>query len=273
MAARSALAFPLAPDESCPALAAFSEGTREDLSVDGIKKSFAKRMVLDGVSFAIRQGEAIALVGANGCGKSTLLKTCLGLVRPERGRVTLLGHNLFRTRGRKLRRLRGRVAMVWQRHNLVARLSALSNVIHGAQARSDSPLLWTRVTTPASVRRRALECLAAVGVVHLADARVDRLSGGESQRVAIARALMQEPAMLFADEPAASLDPKAGEEILELLFRQVTERRLTLVMVSHDLDHAIRYAHRVIGLKNGRIAIDAPTNGLRKEELRPLYAD
>jgi phosphonate transport system ATP-binding protein len=241
------------------------------LDVEGLEKAFHGVAVLKGIGFTVRHGEVVALVGANGSGKSTLLRCCVGLLRPDAGAVRLLGERVAEVRGRRLRRLRGRTAVIWQRHNLVPRLSVLSNVIHGAQSTSDSPLLWFRATAAAEVRANALAALAAVGLAHLADRRSDQISGGESQRVAVARALMQRPRLVFADEPAASLDPKVGEEVMTLLAEELRRRGMTLIFISHNLHDALRFSHRVLGLRRGRIELDALSASLKPSDLRGFY--
>jgi phosphonate transport system ATP-binding protein len=227
--------------------------------------------VLDGVSLSARPGEAVALVGPNGAGKSTLLRCCLRLIEPDEGDVRLLGRDLRATHGRALRRARAATGFVFQRHNLVGRLSALSNVVHGALASGLSAFRWHHALAPRAVRDRALECLALVGLVHLAERRADRLSGGESQRVAIARALMGGPRLVFADEPVASLDPGIGEEVMGLFAHLIRRSGMTLVFTSHQIDHALAYSDRVVALRGGRVVLDAPSRDVTRVELRALY--
>jgi len=263
-------------DEAVDSLARASganapEARALDLEVSDLHKRFGATPVLAGVDLAIRHGERVALVGANGSGKSTLLRLALGLIAADRGSVRLLGEAVRELRGRRLRRLRGRVGVIWQRHNLVPRACVLSNVLHGAQAHSSSPLLWWRAIAPVEARREALLALETVGVAHLRDRRADHLSGGESQRVAIARALMQRPRLVFADEPVASLDPKVGEQVMRLLAGILRDRGMTLVFISHSIHDALTYAERVVGLRGGRVALDAPSHTLAPADLRSFY--
>jgi phosphonate transport system ATP-binding protein len=143
--------------------------------------------------------------------------------------------------------------------------------MHGAQARSDDPRLWFRATSPAWLRAEAHAALRSVGMAELAERRADRLSGGESQRVAIARALVQRPRVLFADEPVASLDPRVASEVMELLIARVRELGLTLVFVSHDIRSSLAHANRVLGLRAGKIELDAPAAELSPAHLRSFY--
>jgi phosphonate transport system ATP-binding protein len=144
-------------------------------------------------------------------------------------------------------------------------------VLHGAIARSAFARSWSHSWATAALRDEALACLARVGLAHIAARRVDKLSGGQSQRVAIARALMQGPCMMVADEPVASLDPSSGEEVMRLFSALVREEGLTMLFTSHDLSHAIKYADRVIALRQGVIALDAPSSELNVATLRALY--
>jgi phosphonate transport system ATP-binding protein len=163
------------------------------------------------------------------------------------------------------------VGFVFQRHNLVPRLSALTNVLHGSQSRVRGPCAWFQGLAPRALREEAMRCLELVGLAHVAGQRADRLSGGQSQRVAIARMLMQRPEFVVADEPVASLDPAAGEEVMRLLVRLLRERDLTLIFISHDLRHAVEFADRVIGLRGGRIELDGPAAGQDPGRLAEIY--
>jgi phosphonate transport system ATP-binding protein len=242
------------------------------LAVSDLRKAFpGGKTVLAGASFAVRAGEAVALLGANGAGKSTLLRCCLRLIEPDSGSVAVLGRDIGAARGRDLRALRARVAFVFQRHNLVPRLSALSNVLHGAMARGAGASAWFQATAPKRLRDEALDCLDRVGLVDSARVRADRLSGGQSQRVAVARALMQRAELVLADEPVASLDPAAGEEVMALFARLNAREGLTFVFTTHNIDHALAYGARAVALKNGRVALDAPRDRLDPVLLREFY--
>jgi phosphonate transport system ATP-binding protein len=228
-------------------------------------------VVFSGVSFHIERGATVALIGANGAGKSTLLKCCLGLMPPANGEVLMSGQPLGGLRTGALRRLRGTIGFVAQKHNLVARLSVLSNVLHGMLAAHPGPGSWLHALASDARRHRAMEALERVGLADLALKRADQLSGGQSQRVAIARALVGGPRFIFADEPAASLDPAAGEEVMQVFVRVARDTRTTLVFTTHNLDHALRHSERVLGLYERRLALDAPARGLEIGGLRDLY--
>ncbi|WP_236615077.1 phosphonate ABC transporter ATP-binding protein [Desulfovibrio sp. X2] len=237
----------------------------------GLRKSFGAARILSGIELEVPRGQAVALIGSNGAGKSTLLRCLLRLIEPSAGRVRILGREVGALSPRELRALRARVGFVFQKHNLVSRLSALSNVLHGAQARSASPRLWLQALARDGDRLEALRCLEKVGLAHLAERRADRLSGGQSQRVAIARALMQRPQIIFADEPVASLDPQAGTEVMEIFLELIRREGITLLFTSHSLAQALHYSDRVVGLRGGRIELDAPSASLNQEHLRGIY--
>lgn len=243
-----------------------------DIAVSGLSKSFDRqKSILKNIDLDVKHGEAVALIGSNGAGKSTLLLCILRLIEPSSGSIRLLDSEITRLKKKDLRKIRAQVGFVWQRHNLVPRLSAITNVIHGAQGRCANPRLWCQSLAPREIRQEALHWLDVVGLANLADRRVDQLSGGESQRVSIARALMQHPKIMMADEPAASLDPIVGEEVMEFFVDLIHNENLTLLFTSHNLDQALTYSDRVLGLRNGHIELNAWSKTLDKNSLRGIY--
>ncbi|MGH7962925.1 MAG: phosphonate ABC transporter ATP-binding protein [Candidatus Binatia bacterium] len=254
------------------ALCAASEPPIIDLAVSGLQKSFAGgTSVLRDVHFRIPRGQAVALIGANGSGKSTLLRCCVRLIEPNGGSLRLFGEEIVGLDFRRLRRLRTQVGFIFQQHNLVPRLSALSNVLHGALSRTTGPRVWCHTLASRQERERAWHCLELVGLTQVSMHRADHLSGGQSQRVAIARTLMQAPRMVIADEPVASLDPRAGEEVMRLFIDLMRQEGITLFFTSHHLEHALQYADRVLGLYRGQLAFDAPAPSLDVPSLRMIY--
>jgi phosphonate transport system ATP-binding protein len=258
--------------DRCRAMAV-ERATTADLAALELKKSFrANTPVLENLSFEILPGEAVGLIGANGAGKSTLLRCCVGLTPIDGGAVRLFGVELSTSGGRELRRLRSKVGFVFQQHNLVPRLSVLTNVLHGSLSRAGARS-WFQTLAPRLERERAMYYLDMVGLADLAGRRADRLSGGQSQRVAIARALMQEPRIIIADEPVASLDPKAAEEVMDRFARLLETVGLTFVFTSHNLQHALTYADRLLGLRHGVLTLDGPSKAQNLSTLRELYDD
>ncbi len=243
-----------------------------DLSVRGLTKRFGSMEILRDVSFSVAKGSVVALIGANGAGKSTLLRCALRLVEPDAGSIEILGTPLNGMKHSALAKTRAKVGFVFQKHNLCSRLSALSNVVHDVQSRFHGPLAWHQMAAPRAVRDEAMEMLGHVGLADRAASRADQLSGGQSQRVAIARALMQRPRIIFADEPVASLDPTAGEEVMALLISLARTRGVTVVFTTHNLRHALDYGERIVGLRAGQIAMDGRAESYSAETLRSFYA-
>lgn len=243
------------------------------VAISGLAKSFGTRRIIERLDLTIPQGESLALIGANGTGKSTLLRMIVRLAEADAGTISVLGDEVGSLRGAALKRFRARVGVVFQKHNLVSRLSALSNVVHGVQSRRSGPRTWAQALAPAEIRDEAMECLAAVGLADKAMQRADSLSGGQSQRVAIARMLMQRPQIVLADEPDASLDPRAGREVMELLFRLTRDKGLTLVFVSHHMAHARRFSDRIVGLGHGGIALDRRALHCNEAELAAFFEE
>lgn len=245
---------------------------KKELDVINLEKQFARRgTVLNNVSFHVARGESVGLIGGNGSGKSTLLKCCLRLIEPDAGDIFFLDAPIRNASKSELRHVRSRVGLIFQQHNLVPRLSVLTNVIHGAMGRCFSPTTWLQGLASSALREEAMLCLEKVGLSRLAQSKASQLSGGESQRVAIARALMQRPRFMMADEPVASLDPKVGKEVMGFFVELTREENITILFVSHDLDHALTYSDRLIGLKNGKLVLDADTTTLSKSQLRMIY--
>jgi phosphonate transport system ATP-binding protein len=225
---------------------------------------------LSDFSLSIGAGELVVVLGGNGSGKTTLLRCISSMLSPTAGEIWFNDTNLAELSGERLRRARLPLAMIWQQASLVRRRSVLSNVAMGALGRYGG--LWTALGgLPAVERRAAHDYLSAVGLATLAGQRAGTLSGGQAQRAAIARALAQRPQVLLADEPVASLDPEAADDIMRLLRRLATRERLALLCVLHQVELAYTYADRVVGIRDGRMAFDRPCAELPREAVRQLY--
>lgn len=237
------------------------------VALEGVVVRYGRRTALQ-ADLRIPAGQKVALVGPSGAGKSTLLRLCNGTRQPAEGTVRVLGEDLQSLSGRRLRRLRSRIGTVHQSLDLVGPSSVLQNVTAGALGRWSTPrALISRVRPLEADAARA--ALAALGIAHLERERTERLSGGEQQRVALARILVQDPAVLLADEPVASLDPARAEAVLEMLTDIAAER--TLLVSLHDAQAARRWCDRVLGLREGRVVLDAPAADVRDEDLAALY--
>jgi phosphonate transport system ATP-binding protein len=228
-------------------------------------------LVLDSVSLAAGPGELVAVLGANGSGKSTMLRCAVRLTDPTKGSVRVAGRDIAELSGRALREARRAVAMVFQRGHLVGRRSAAANVASGALGRHHG-IGCAAGRLPGQELREAFVQLERVGLAHLAWRRADGLSGGEAQRVAIARALSQRPRALLADEPVASLDPDATGTVMELLRDLARRERLAVVCVLHQPELALRFADRVVGLREGQLRFDRPVADVGPEMIASLYA-
>jgi phosphonate transport system ATP-binding protein len=226
--------------------------------------------VLGGVSIGVRAGEFVAILGANGSGKTTLLKCIVRLISPTSGSIAVDGCEMADLAGPDLQCARRSVALITQNANLIERRSVLANVATGSLGRRRE--WWTSAgILPQAELDDAKIHLRTVGLEQLAAQRAGTLSGGQAQRVSIARALAQQPRVLLADEPVASLDPDAAEDVLRLLCRLARADGLAVLCVLHQPDLAIRYADRVVGLQNGRVAFDAAPGDISQAMLDSLY--
>ena len=209
--------------------------------------------ILRGLSLAVARGERVAIVGRSGAGKTTLFRAINGAMAARRGRVLFGGEDVGRCRGAALRRLRSRIAVIMQKHDLVEPLRVHQNVMAGALGRwSTAYALRYLAWPPASALSDAEQALEQVGLAHKLHAHTGSLSGGEQQRVAIARALVQAPELILADEPVASLDPHTAEQVLTLLCELAERRQVALVCSLHQPELARRYFARVVEIRQGQ---------------------
>lgn len=243
------------------------------LEIEGLTKRFGSREVLRGIDLTLRPGELTVVLGANGSGKSTLLRCAMRLVEPDAGQVTLCGTSLIGLRGSSLRRARRSAAMVFQQVLLVRRRNALQNVQFGALGELPFHRSFTTKVFPGELRERGLEALERVRLAEYAYQRAGTLSGGQAQRVAVARALCQQARVILADEPVASLDPRAAESVLALLADVAHNEQLGVLVVLHQPDLARRYADRLVGFLEGAVSFDGRPDAVSDEEVALLYRD
>lgn len=241
-----------------------------DLALNGVGVVYPGGTVgLHPTTLELRAGVFTVLLGPSGAGKSTLLRCLNHLVVPTAGRVIAAGLGPLR-RGAVLREHRRCTGVIFQQHQLVGRLTALQNVLMGRLGyHATLRTLWPM---PRYDREIAAQALSRVGLLHKALERADRLSGGEQQRVGIARALAQRPRRILADEPVASLDPATARDVLSQLRHICREDGLTAVVSLHQVELALDYADRVLGIAQGRLVLDAPPEALRGGGLESLYA-
>jgi phosphonate transport system ATP-binding protein len=243
------------------------------IQLEHIEVAYGKnRPVLALESLRVASGERVAIIGPSGAGKSTLLRCLKGFVQPRRGKVEVLGVNLACASRSARRATNQRVALIYQQFRLVPRLSVLQNTLCGRLGHTHR---WQSLLGRFSAEdvRVAWAAIVEVGLTEKVHQRADTLSGGEQQRVAIARALAQEPELILADEPVSSLDPAWAADVLELLTTVQSHHQATLVMTLHQPELARRFAERVIGLRDGRIAWDGPARDLTEGVLESLYGN
>jgi phosphonate transport system ATP-binding protein len=258
---------PSSPDETDTR--AGTEEPRGLIDVENLEVVYSNRTrALAKTTIAFAPGGFTVLLGASGAGKSTLLRTLNGLVQPTAGRVVCreLGDVLDR---RRLRAHRRRTGMIFQQHQLIGRLTVLANVMTGRIGYRSS--LRTLLPLPRSEKLCALEAIDRVGLLECALRRADQLSGGQQQRVGIARALVQQPTLILADEPVASLDPATADRVLALLHGICKADRITAIVSLHQLEFARRYADRIVGLAGGEVVFDGPPARLGSSEVNRIY--
>ena len=241
---------------------------RPILNLQGVSKSYPHAQALESLSVAIHSGERVALAGPSGSGKTTLLYLMAGLLQPDRGGLSIDGFSLAQLApGKQLSRL---VGLVHQQYDLVPHLPVVHNVLAGrlgqwSLLRSLASLVWPQE------RYLAETALAQMGIGDKINERTSHLSGGEQQRVAIARLMVQSPKVVLADEPVASLDPTLSEEMLGLLAELTSQANRTLVVSLHSPHLIKKYCSRVLGLREGRLMFDIPSDQLTEPVLDQLY--
>jgi phosphonate transport system ATP-binding protein len=241
------------------------------VALSGVSVCYDGHPALSGVTLTVRAGERVALVGPSGAGKSTLLRLCTGAVRPRTGEVEVLGRSLAPLGAGGLVAVRRRIGTIHQRLHLVGRLRVVHNVNAGHLGRWSSWQALSSLVRPREVES-ARTALARTGIGDKLFTRTDRLSGGEQQRVALARVLVQDPDLVLADEPVASLDPARADEVMHLLCDTVAGPARTLLVSLHDFDLAVRRCDRVVGLREGRVVFDLPACDVDDSLRDDLYA-
>ena len=240
------------------------------LQIDGVTKRFGAATAVDAVSLTVDRPMMVGIIGRSGAGKSTLLRMLNLLERPSEGAVRFEGREVTALRGAAARAWQADCAMIFQQFNLVPRMDVVSNVLHGTLNRRSTAralfALWPRADV-----HRAIDILARLGIEEHAPKRAEALSGGQQQRVAIARALMQDPKVILADEPIASLDPMNAQIVMDALRRIHEEDGRTVVCNLHTLDTARRYCDRVVGMRDGRVVFDGTPAQLTTGAARDIY--
>ena len=241
------------------------------LKFDNVSKHYPNGVhALKGVSFEVCEGEFVSVIGPSGSGKSTLLRAINRLIPISGGTVWLDSQAVSALRGKSLRQLRRKVGMIFQNYNLVYSLSVLQNVLHGRLGYMSGVKGVFGLYSEAD-KQEALDLLEELGLADFAYNRASDLSGGQKQRVGIARAIMQGPKLLLCDEPIASLDPSSAKTIMDLLRDMTRRRNIACIVNLHQLDVALKYSTRIIGLSKGEIVFDGPPERLDDVTIERIY--
>ena len=260
------------------------------LEFQNVSKVYNKTTkALSEVSFSVEEGEFVSIIGPSGSGKSTILRCINRLVDATQGEIIFDKHRITppdkslilegrkitrvdntRTSKRQLRQIRKKIGMIFQHYNLVDRLSVIENVLHGRLGHK-STIAGVAGYYTEQEKENAFEILAKLGLTEQAYKRCDELSGGQKQRVGIARSIMQEPRLILCDEPIASLDPNASKIIMDHLSNINQTMKITCILNLHQVDVALKYSKRIIGLTQGRIVYDGSPENLTKEKIYEIY--
>ncbi|TCT02578.1 phosphonate ABC transporter ATP-binding protein [Aquabacter spiritensis] len=240
------------------------------LVIEGLTCKFGDKLAVCDVNLDVGQGSFVGVIGRSGAGKSTLLRMVNRLQEPTAGRIVFDGRDVTALQGRALRLWRAQAAMIFQQFNLVGRLDVLTNVLMGRLSTMPS---WRAMTKAWSAEDKALalSALDQFDMAQLAPQRADSLSGGQQQRVAIARALVQEPGLILADEPIASLDPRNTKVVMDALLRINKHFGITVLVNLHSLDLARSYCDRLVGMASGRVVFDGAPEALTDAVAHDLY--
>ena len=241
------------------------------LSFQNVSKTYNNvTKALQDVTFSVQEGEFVSIIGPSGAGKSTLLRCINRLVDASQGAIFFDGRNVTSSKKKELREIRTKTAMIFQHYNLVDRLSVVENVLHGRLGQK-STLSGMAGHYTEEEKREAFRIIQEMGLEEQAYKRCDELSGGQKQRVGIARAIMQHPKMILCDEPIASLDPKSSKVIMDHLKAINQTKNITCLVNLHQVDVAMKYSERIIGVTAGKIVYDGPTDGLTRDMIHEIY--
>lgn len=238
------------------------------IEAKNITKQFEGKIALSSLSFSIKKGELVALIGPSGAGKTTLLNMFSTVVKPDGGQLTIAGMPAEKLSNRKV--LAKKIGMIRQQFDLVGQLPVIHNVLAGRLADWGLFKSFLSLLFPQE-KQAALKALKRVGLVDKVSEQTSKLSGGEQQRVALARLLLQKPEIILADEPVASLDPARSEDILSMLTKLVQEEQQTLITSLHSVEYARKYFTRIIAIKEGQLFFDLPVQDVTDTLLEGLY--
>jgi phosphonate transport system ATP-binding protein len=240
------------------------------LVIEDLSRRFGQKSAVERVSLTIERGSFVGVIGRSGAGKSTLLRLLNRLVDPSAGRVVYDGVDITRLRSKALRDWRARCAMIFQQFNLVGRLDVMTNVLMGRLSQTPGHRSLLKLWS-AEDKAMALSALEQFDMAGFAAQRTEQLSGGQQQRVAIARALVQQPDIILADEPIASLDPRNTKLVMDALAKINRDYGITILCNLHSLDLARAYCNRLVGMSAGQVVFDGGPLDLNDDVSRELY--
>lgn len=240
------------------------------LEAKALCKEYNGNTALNNINFTINQGEFVSIIGPSGAGKSTLLRCINRMIEASSGQVIFDNHNILRLADKELRQMRTQIGMIFQHYNLVNRLSVVENVLHGRLGYK-STLAGILGNYTEQEKMQAFEILGKLGLAEHCYKRCDELSGGQKQRVGIARALIQNPKLILCDEPIASLDPSSAKTIMDYLKNINTNMGITCLVNLHQVDVALKYSDRIIGVRKGEIIYDGPPEELSEQTIYEIY--
>lgn len=227
--------------------------------------------ILKGISFSLESDDFLAIIGPSGAGKSTLIRCINRLVEPTSGDIFFNGENIVKIRQRDMRKVRCKMGMIFQEFNLVERMTVIDNVLSGRLGYTRTIRSIFKMFSKSDIQR-ALEILERVGLSEFVEKRATELSGGQRQRVGIARALMQNPKLLLVDEPTSSLDPKISREVMGMIKKMSEEENVPVLCNIHDVELALEFSNKVIGIQDGIKKFEGPPNTVDKSTLDEIYA-
>lgn len=235
-----------------------------------VKRYNGGTLALKDINLEVKKGEFIAVIGPSGAGKSTLLRSINRLIEPTEGSIEFLDQRIEKTNKSELRKIRSKMGMIFQHYNLIYRSSVLENVLHGRLGYMGSVAgVFNRYKE--EDKQEAIMLLEKVGLEAEIYKRADELSGGQKQRVGVCRALAQNPELILADEPIASLDPKSSAVVMDAIYKNCKEQGIACLVNLHQVDVAKRYATRIVAVKAGTIVFDGQASELTEEMIEYLY--
>ncbi len=240
------------------------------LEVKNVSKQYKQTKALSNVNFSVKEGEFVSVIGPSGAGKSTLLRCINRMVDASSGEINFDGNDVMGLSRKELRRTRTKIGMIFQHYNLVYRLSVIENVLHGRLGYKSTLEGILGIYTEEE-KIQAFDIVVGLGLKEEVYKRCDQLSGGQKQRVGIARSLVQNPKMILCDEPIASLDPNASKVIMDHLKNICREKNITCLVNLHQVDTAIKYSDRIIGINSGEVVFNGSPKELSRDRIYEIY--